>query len=181
MFLRIVPISIIPQRVLDTVQNELENINIKSRVMPKLSVPEDSFNRWRKQHNAEVILTKLANESAVKFIDKNIPTIMLIDSDLYFKGLSFVFSLENPTISCFIVSIARMRPEFYDETPNLNLLAERATKEVIHEVGHHLGLHHCDNRECVMNFSPSVGDIDSKQKYFCESCKINMMAKGIRL
>ncbi|MFH0929592.1 MAG: archaemetzincin family Zn-dependent metalloprotease [Candidatus Aenigmatarchaeota archaeon] len=182
MFLRIVPVSIIPQRVLDMVQSEIETVlRIKCRIMPKLAIPEDSFNRWRKQHNAGTILTKLSSESAVKFIDKSIPTVMLIDSDLYYEGLNFVFSLENPTISCFIVSIARMRPEFYDEKPDINLLAERATKEVIHEIGHHLGLRHCTNMECVMCFSPSVGDIDAKQKYFCESCKISLMTMGVRL
>ena len=74
-----------------------------------------------------------------------------------------------------------MRPEFYDERANINILSERASKEVIHEIGHYFGMNHCYNTWCVMCFSPSVGDIDVKEKYFCDDCKIKLMAKGINI
>ncbi len=182
MFLRLVPVSNVPQGILDKVRSDLEsNLNIKCRIMPRLQIPEGSFNRWRKQYNAETILNMLSEKSAVKFIDKNIPTLLITDVDLYYGGLNFVFSLEYPAKSSAIVSITRMRPEFYDERANMNLLGERAVKEVMHEIGHHLGLGHCYNTWCVMCFSPSVNDIDIKQKYFCENCKIKLMTKGISI
>jgi archaemetzincin len=182
MFLRIVPVSNVPQGILDKVRNDLEaNLNIKCRIMPKLSIPEDAFNRWRKQYNAETILNMLSEKSAVKFIDKNIPTLLITDVDLYYGGLNFVFGLEYPAKSSAIVSITRLRPEFYDERANLNLLGERTVKEVIHEIGHYLGLGHCHNTWCVMCFSPSVNDIDIKQKYFCENCRIKLMTRGINI
>ena len=82
MFLRIVPVGGISKSILDKVRNELEtNLNIKCRIMPKLSIPEESFNRWRKQYNAEVVLNLLSKKSAVKFIDKNIPTFLITDVD----------------------------------------------------------------------------------------------------
>jgi len=182
MFLRIVPVGNIQHSILDRVRNELEsNLNIKCRIMPKLSIPEESFNRWRKQYNAEMILANLSKDSAVKFIDRNIPTLMIIDADLYYGRLNFVFGLEDPSTSSSILSIARLRPEFYDERSDMNLLEERTVKEAVHEIGHHLGLRHCTNVECVMCFSPSVGDIDTKKKYFCESCKLSLMTRGISL
>lgn len=182
MFLRIVPVGNIPQRILDKVRNELEiNLNIKCRIMPKLLIPEESFNRWRKQYNAEKVMELLSKKSAVKFIDRNIPTLLIADVDLYYGGLNFVFGLEDPTKSSAIVSITRLRPEFYDEKIDLNLLEERTIKEVIHEIGHYFGLGHCNNNWCVMCFSPSVNDVDIKQKYFCENCKIKLMTKGISL
>lgn len=181
MFLRIVPVSSVPQGILERVRSELEAMSIKCRVMERLSIPEDSYNQWRRQYNAETILKNLSNESAVKFIDKSIPTLIITDVDLYYGGLNFVFGLEDPSTNCSIVSITRLRPEFYDERPNLLLLGERTTKEVMHEIGHYLGLSHCSNPECVMCFSPSVGDVDTKQKYFCENCKINLMTKGVSL
>jgi len=180
MFLRIVPVGGPLPEILETVKNELEsNLNIKCRVMGGLSVPEESFNRWRNQYNAEVVMDLLSKLSEVKFIDRNIPTLMITDADLYYSGLNFVFGLEDPSKSAAIVSLARLRPEFYDERPNLTLLKERATKEVIHEIGHYLGLFHCDNPNCVMSFSPSVKDVDTKQKYFCDNCKVKLMTRGI--
>ena len=181
MFLRLVPVSNVPQGILEKVRSELEILNIKCRIMPSLPIPDESFNRWRKQYNAEAVLSNLSDKSAVKFIDKNILTLMIVDADLYYGGLNFVFGLEDPSTSSSIVSISRLRPEFYDEKPNIILLGERTVKEVLHEIGHHLGLRHCNSTECVMCFSPSVGDIDAKQKYFCESCKVNLMARGINL
>jgi archaemetzincin len=181
MFLRIVPVSNVPQGILEKVRSELESLNIKCRIMPSLPIPEDSYNQWRKQYNAEVILKRLSDKSAVKFIDKNIPTLMITDADLYYGRLNFVFGLEDPSTNSSVVSITRLRPEFYDERPNLVLLEERTVKEVLHELGHYLGLGHCSNVECVMSFSPSAGDIDAKQKYFCESCKITLMTKGVSL
>ena len=182
MFLRIVPVGSIQHSILDVVRTNFENnLNIKCRIMSKLPIPEESFNRWRKQYNAEVILASLSKDSTVKFIDRSIPTLMIIDADLYYGGLNFVFGVEDPSTSSSIVSIARLRPEFYDERANTRLLEERVVKEAMHEMGHHLGLRHCINTECVMCFSPSVGDIDIKQKYFCESCKVNLMARGISL
>ncbi len=181
MFLRIVPVGTLPGRIVEIVKSELENLNIKCRIMPKLEVPQNAFNRWRKQYNAEIVMGSLSKASEVKFIDKSIPSLMITDVDLYYGGLNFVFGLEDPTKSCAIVSLARLRPEFYDERSNRSLLEERVAKEVIHEIGHYLGLDHCININCVMSFSPSVYDVDKKTKRFCENCKVKLMAKGISL
>jgi archaemetzincin len=181
MFLRVVPVGDVPEGILNLVKDELENLNIKCRIMQKISIPKEAYNQWRKQYNAEVIMNMLSNVSEVKFIDKSIPTLLLTDFDLYYAGLNFIFGLEDPTKSCAIVSLARLRPEFYDQISERGLLEERAIKEVIHELGHYIGLDHCHNVKCVMNFSPSVFDVDKKQKEFCDDCKIKLMTKGISL
>jgi len=180
MFLRIVPVGNPPQKLLETIETELQDVlSIKCRIMSKLKIPDEAFNRWRKQYNAEVVMEKLSKASEVKFIDKNIPTLLITDADLYYGGLNFVFGLEDATKSSAIVSIARLRPEFYDQRHNPIVLRERVVKEVIHEIGHYLGLGHCKRPFCVMSFSPSVKDVDTKKKYFCNDCKIRLMTKGI--
>jgi archaemetzincin len=182
MFLRIIPVGVSLTEILGDVKNELEfYLNIKCRIMAKLPMPKEAFNQWRKQYNAEIIMDLLSKSSEAKFIDKNIPILMVTDYDLYYAGLNFIFGLEDPAKNSAIVSIARLRPEFYDETPNVKLLKERTIKEVIHEIGHYLGLEHCDNVSCVMSFSPSIADVDTKKKRFCEDCKVKLMTKGIYL
>ncbi len=182
MFLRIVPAGNPMQDILEMVKNELEsNLNVKSRIMSKLPIPMEAFNQWRKQYNAEVVMNLLSRSSEAKFIDKNIPTMIITDVDLYYGGLNFVFGLEDPQKSSAIVSLARLRTEFYDERPNKFVLEERTIKEVTHELGHHLGLDHCTNSRCVMNFSPSVYDVDKKEKNFCERCRLDMMTRGVNL
>ena len=181
MFLRIVPVGEISESILNLVKDELENLNIKSRIMQRIEIPKEAYNQWRKQYNAEIIMSSVSNMSEVKFIDRSIPTLLLTDYDLYYSGLNFIFGLEDPTKSCAIVSLARLKPEFYDERPDRGLLEERTIKEVIHELGHYVGLDHCYNSKCVMSFSPSVFDVDKKGKEFCEDCKVRLMTRGINL
>lgn len=181
MFLRLVPLGGIPREIPEVLIAELENLNIRCRLMPKVEIPQESYNHWRKQHNAETILDSIRDISEVKFIDPSIPSLVITEADLYYSGLNFVFGLEYPSKSCAIVSLARLRPEFYDEKPNKNLLETRAVKEVLHELGHYLGLDHCSNPTCVMSFSPSVFDVDKKQKNFCDNCRLDLADRGMNI
>jgi len=50
-------------------------------------------------------------------------------------------------------------------------LQERALKEAVHELGHLLGLPHCDNPRCIMFFSNTLADTDRKGPGFCPACR----------
>jgi archaemetzincin len=50
-------------------------------------------------------------------------------------------------------------------------LLDRFTKEVIHEIGHTLGLIHCHIPNCVMGSSTYVEDIDQKNQHLCPGCR----------
>jgi len=182
MLIRIIPIGSLPQQILEAIQTELESrLEAKCRVMEKQDMPKESYNQWRKQYNAEVVMNIVSSSLSAKFIDKSIPTLILTDADLYYSGLSFIFGLEDPAKSTAIVSIARLKSEFYNGRPNSQRLLERTVKEVIHEMGHYIGMEHCHNNYCVMCFSPSVQDVDTKDKSFCKECKIKMMTRGISM
>jgi archaemetzincin len=73
-----------------------------------------------------------------------------------------------------LVSICRLDPTFYQQSKDDSLFERRVIKEVIHEVGHMLGLPHCNKRNCVMTFSNTVGQVDRKTKYLCEMCKLQL-------
>ena len=182
MLIRLLPIGNVPEKVLDTVKATLPDIfNSEVRIMPKLDLPVESFNHWRKQYDAEKIMSILSKEKAAKFIDKSIPSIFIVDQDIFYHGLNFVFSVSEQNSSTAVISIARLKPEFYGKSVNLSVLSDRVVKESVHEIGHHLGFGHCRHPFCVMAFSPSVEDIDKKQKYFCRDCKVRAATRGINI
>jgi archaemetzincin len=43
-------------------------------------------------------------------------------------------------------------------------------KEIFHELGHAIGLKHCEHRGCVMRFSDSLADTDAKGEELCAYC-----------
>ena len=88
----------------------------------------------------------------------------LVAGDGYVEGLNFVFGLATPELSVATVYTSRL------ESRDVALYQARVLKEVMHEVGHLLGLNHCGNRRCVMSFSNSVAEVDAKEAWFCPAC-----------
>lgn len=54
--------------------------------------------------------------------------------------------------------ITRLRQEFYGYIYSSDLIQQRITNEIVHELGHLFKLSHCDKRYCVMHFSNSLKD-----------------------
>ncbi len=132
-----------------------------------LSVPEGAYDPARNQYRSDVILGYLhliAPEHAEK-------VLAVTELDLYVGDYNFVFGQAVLNGRYAIVSVARLRPEFYGQPPNVPLLLERLRKEVVHELGHTYGLEHCQVPGCVMRFSNSVRDVDAKQEGFCPRCR----------
>jgi len=95
----------------------------------------------------------------------------IADVDLYVPRLNFVFGEADIGAGTAIVSLCRLRQEHYGLDPDEALFLERATKEIIHELGHTFGLEHCPNNKCVMHFSNSLADTDVKKARFCDKCR----------
>jgi archaemetzincin len=182
MLVRVIPVGKPPASVIEALVSELPAYTgARARVLPALPVPKETFNHWRKQYNAEQMMSILCKVQMAKFIDKSVPTLFITEEDIYYDGLNFVFGVEDPVLSASMVSTARLRPEFYDQKPDATVSTERAVKECIHEVGHHMGLEHCRHPTCVMSYSPSADDVDVKKKDFCADCKVKASMKGVSL
>jgi archaemetzincin len=101
--------------------------------------------------------------------------------DLYIPILTFVFGEAQLNGSCAVVSTYRLRQEFYGLPRDTQLLKERLLKESVHELGHTLGLNHCDDYRCVMAASHAVEAIDLKGKSLCADCRARALAALARV
>jgi len=90
--------------------------------------------------------------------------------DLFVPILRYVFGLAEVEGCRAIISTHRLRPEFYEEPPNPQLLLERVEKTAFHELGHTFGITHCRDRHCVMFSSVQIENTDAKGADFCGSC-----------
>jgi archaemetzincin len=163
--LKILPIGKIPEEILKLIADTLEKTyNLKVETSASINLPKESYNPSRSQYLAEKILDFMKK----KFSGKN---FAVANADIYAEGLNFIFGQAELNGRVGIVSIYRLNPKFYGLPFNKKLFFERIEKEAVHEVGHMLGLTHCENESCVMSFSNSIFEVDKKSKNLCEKCK----------
>lgn len=167
MKLVIIPFGEIKSDLLDFLSQAIKKtFGCYCRIEESISVPKDTFNKSRRQYNSTAILKKLASQK----MDRSVITLGIIDEDLYASNLNFVFGEADLLNRVAIISLWRLRPEFYRLPTDERLLYERAMKEAIHEIGHVYGLGHCHNPKCIMYFSNSIKDTDRKGPDFCNLC-----------
>lgn len=141
-----------------------------------MAVPEDAFNARRGQYLSSAILTELL---ARKPVDCFRP-LGVIDRDLYVPQLNFVFGEADPRGGAAVISLARLREEYYGNRADTGVFRSRAIKEAVHEIGHTLGLGHCPAPRCVMSFSNSLDDTDRKGADLCDRCREHLASRRSR-
>ena len=105
----------------------------------------------------------------------------ITEADLFIPMLSFVFGQAQVGGKSAVVSVARLKQDFYGLDPNPPLACRRAMKEGIHEIGHTLGLTHCSDRNCPMSLSNTIGQVDVKGDELCERCAMTMRETMLKL
>lgn len=135
-----------------------------------LPVPREAFDRTRRQYHSTRILNRLFENRP----EECSHLLAVIDEDIFIPELNFVFGVADMIGDTAIISLSRLRQEFYGLPPDRDLLKARAAKEAIHETGHTCGLPHCDEPSCVMFFSSSLLDTDRKGPGFCEQCRSHL-------
>ena len=156
----------------------LKKFNISIEIVDNaIPLTEVQYNPMKKQYNADLIMQSLFTS----YIKKNSYRILgILDHDIYVSRFNFIFgSAKNPAkvylpySPVALISVFRLREEFYGLIKDQALFELRVLKESLHELGHTFGLIHCEN-ECIMIFSNSIDDTDNKPPKFCESCKISL-------
>lgn len=132
-----------------------------------------SFDRSREQYSSIAVLEMLAAAcpaDAAKLL-------AVTGRDLFIPVLTFVFGQAQLGGRIGVVSLARLRQEFYGLPHNREILLSRAGKEALHEAGHLFGLVHCAERTCAMSLSTGVRQIDLKNAAYCAPCSARLRPK----
>jgi len=135
---------------------------------------EFAYDAVRKQYGSIPVLemlARLAPADARKLL-------AVTERDLFIPVLTFVFGQAQLGGRVGVVSLARLRQEFYGLPPNREVYLERAVKETLHETGHMFGLVHCADRSCAMSLATNVRQIDIKRDAFCGGCRARLAVTG---
>jgi archaemetzincin len=125
------------------------------------------YDAARRQYNANELLMQIE----ANYATDEVKTIGLFNVDLYIPIFTYIFGQAFLNGRSGIVSVFRLSNERYGMPADDKLLMERAGKEIIHELGHTLGLIHCYDTDCVMRSGSYVEDIDQKSGSFCGDCR----------
>lgn len=129
--------------------------------------PRPAYHVERQQYHSSQILERM--QSLVRPHDWRI--LGITEVDLYIPILQYVFGEAQMGGPCAVVSSYRLRQEFYGLDRDNALLSQRLVKEAVHELGHALDLHHCQDYRCAMASSHAVEWIDLREAALCESCQ----------
>jgi len=170
-------ISIVPINAMDVAMLERLALCLEERFLftcvvdRTLRVPTTALNGVRKQMFLNTLVVRVAATPAIDGF-----RLAITDFDLYKTSHQFIFGDASEDQRVAVVSLHRLRSEFYGERGDANLLFQRTLKESVHNLGHVLGLKHCFNARCAMYFSNSIYDTDNKLSHFCENCEKRIRA-----
>lgn len=135
------------------------------QVRPERLAADFARDRSRNQYYSTAIL-----QAMQLYVEPGTRLLAVTSLDLYVPVLTFVFGEAQLNGGCAVVSLHRLRDEFYGLPPREELMRERLVKEAVHELGHTFGLRHCDDWQCVMTSSHAVERVDVKGAGFCVAC-----------
>ncbi len=153
------------ERLAELVPCELESLPVSFDISSYYS-PD------RGQYNATLVLAHLLRHLP----EPDGKIVGVTHVDLYVPVLTFVFGQAQLRGPGAVISTYRLRTEYYGLPPDATLLYDRTVKEVVHELGHTLGLVHCPDYSCVMNASTYVEQVDLKEAGFCRECQGELRA-----
>jgi len=150
-----------------------ECLDVACEILPAQLDPVPSYHIERQQYHSSEILQRM--QAVVRPGDWRL--LGVAEVDLYIPILKYVFGEAQVGGPCALVSFHRLRQEFYGLEPDETLLSQRLLKESVHELGHTLDLHHCQDYRCAMASSHAVEWIDLREATLCESCRSRVEGK----
>lgn len=156
-----------------------QSLPVTCEILPFDLDPAPSYHTERQQFHSSEILQRMQGLVG----PDNWRVLAIAGVDLYIPILKYVFGEAQIGGPCALVSTVRLRQEFYGLESDDALLNQRLLKECVHELGHTLDLHHCQDYRCVMASSHAVEWIDLRETTLCANCRnrlrIERISEGI--
>ena len=174
------PIGPINTRLVGTASLGIsELLSAEVVMLRRLEIPAEAYDPRRRQYNSSVLLKQLLG-SLRSGIDPAGKIIGVIDEDIFSPIFTFVFGEAVKNGDVGLISLKRLRQEYYGMPRDAGLLRKRILKSMLHELGHLLGLVHCRNTSCVMWKCTSIRGLDGKAERFCADCRARLDRLGRR-
>lgn len=135
--------------------------------------PAGTLDLRRQQHSSTAILRWLTSRRPAAAGK----VLAITDVDLFIPVLTFVFGEAQFGGEAALVSVARLAAGLRSEVDARRRLAERLSKEAVHELGHTFKLVHCSDVTCAMARSPNLQAVDRKTTQLCASCRLAFLEK----
>lgn len=165
--LYLVPVGSVSPSVMDWLETAAaEWFPFPVRRLPALAIPEGAYDPARRQYRSVEVMKALLRNAP----PDTVRLLGVTEVDLAIPMLTFLFGQAQLDGTTAVVSLCRLRQEFYGLPADEGLLQERAVKEMLHELGHTFGLTHCTERRCTMSLSTHIDLVDAKSERYCARC-----------
>ena len=108
---------------------------------------EFAYDAGRNQYGSIPVLEMLSRRCPADALK----LLAVTERDLFIPVLTFVFGHAQLGGRVAVISLARLRQEFYGLRPDRDAFLERVSKEALHETGHTFGLVHCPEQGCAIS------------------------------
>ena len=164
----VVPVGEVDFSVVNRLATEIGPVfNRSVEILKGMKTPGESHNVVRNQYYAPVILSKLERIKS----NPQEKVIAVFEEDLYLPDEAYILGYADCLAGTAIVSLYRIRLEFYGLPEDDAKVYPRLFKEAIHQAAHLFDLSECRNPRCVNYFSQMMLDIDTKSDKFCDICR----------
>jgi len=163
----LLPVGLFPRLLAEDLTARLSlEVGVPCRLLEDSAEIEPQILPERAQIHADDLLRQL---EALP-MEKGIKLVAVTLHDIAIPIFTFVFGRSRLRGTATLVSLARLKPEFYGMPADPAVTVRRGVAEILHEVGHSLELTHCRNYSCLMYFSHDVETVDLRGLSFCPSC-----------
>ena len=123
------PLGDVPEEIMAELRDRVKGIfNCPVEIKAGFSNLAHAYNPERKQYLSSKLIASLSALGR----EKDERVIGITGVDLYAPGLNFVFGEADVISGIAIISLCRLKQEYYGLPPNRALFLERATKEIVH-------------------------------------------------
>ncbi len=162
----VIPIGDVPDMAPKVIAaNILAFLNFPAKILPRVEVPENAYDKKRLQYNAAALIKSIATAGFESFHK----LIGVCDLDIFIPIFTHVFGEAMQGGNCAVVSLFRLQKKHLFHTPNSHTY-ERLAKVALHEAGHLFHMIHCEDELCLMHYSADIDNLDDIQMRFCRYC-----------